>query len=338
MLVGQMQTALLEIRGQSRRQQCPERTSFVHCHRQKSSGQTESSSNARKCTQPPLRYSTPAHHGRGSAFPATLAFQIRELERETDGDLKLDAILTVIDAENFAGYEDTSPTARMQASYTDLIIIVSAASLTHLTLCLTNIQNKWEHISDRALDILIDHLNTLNDMTPKIRTEGRNGVDPDLIFGLDSKLYLEKGDQPSEHHDEVETITLFRGLSLVQPEHKHDHTCAEENGCSHSRPAEPERPPSTEGTGDTAPVSEDLLRTSLAKLSTESVWRVKGFVRTERGLQILNWAFGRHELTRVEHVDVMSPSDLFKFTVMGERGEVKRAVRKLAEALGGAMH
>ena len=55
---------------------------------------------------------------RGSAFPATLDFQIRELQRETEGDLKLDAILTVIDAENFTGYEDTSPTARMQASYT----------------------------------------------------------------------------------------------------------------------------------------------------------------------------------------------------------------------------
>ena len=88
----------------------------------------------------------------GSAFPATLAFQIRELERETapsstsdtstNGNgtveneldstassrqlrqLKLDAIVTVIDAENFLGYEDTSPTARMQASYSDLILIV----------------------------------------------------------------------------------------------------------------------------------------------------------------------------------------------------------------------
>lgn len=53
----------------------------------------------------------------GSAFPATLAFQIRQLERDTDGDFKLDAIVTVVDAENFSGYEDTSPTARMQASY-----------------------------------------------------------------------------------------------------------------------------------------------------------------------------------------------------------------------------
>jgi G3E family GTPase len=61
---------------------------------------------------------------RGSAFPATLAFQLRELERKTDHDLKLDGIVTVIDAENFVGYEDTSPTARMQASYTDIILIV----------------------------------------------------------------------------------------------------------------------------------------------------------------------------------------------------------------------
>ncbi len=61
---------------------------------------------------------------RGSAFPATLAFQIRQLERDTDGDFKLDAIITVIDAENFIGYEDTSPTAKMQASYTDIILIV----------------------------------------------------------------------------------------------------------------------------------------------------------------------------------------------------------------------
>lgn len=61
---------------------------------------------------------------RGSAFPATLAFQIREIERETKGDVKLDAIVTVVDAENFVGYEDTSPTAKMQSSYTDIILIV----------------------------------------------------------------------------------------------------------------------------------------------------------------------------------------------------------------------
>lgn len=61
----------------------------------------------------------------GSAFPATLAFQIRELERDMEGDLKLDAILTVIDAENFIGYEDTSTTAKMQAQYSDVLLVVS---------------------------------------------------------------------------------------------------------------------------------------------------------------------------------------------------------------------
>lgn len=66
----------------------------------------------------------PALRDSGSAFPATLAFQIRELERETEDDLRLDAIVTVVDAENFVGYEDTSPTAKMQASYTDVILIV----------------------------------------------------------------------------------------------------------------------------------------------------------------------------------------------------------------------
>jgi hypothetical protein len=61
----------------------------------------------------------------GSAFPATLAFQIRDLERETSNALSLDAIVTVIDAENFTGYEDTSVTARMHAQYTDVLLIVS---------------------------------------------------------------------------------------------------------------------------------------------------------------------------------------------------------------------
>lgn len=60
---------------------------------------------------------------RGSAFPATLAFQIRELERETKGDLKLDAIVTVVDAENFVGYEDTSPTVGFVAVFLKIRLI-----------------------------------------------------------------------------------------------------------------------------------------------------------------------------------------------------------------------
>lgn len=76
----------------------------------------------------------------GSAFPATLAFQIRDLERETSHALALDAIVTVIDAENFTGYEDTSVTARMQAQYTDVLLIVSIPSPLSLPHALITIE------------------------------------------------------------------------------------------------------------------------------------------------------------------------------------------------------
>ncbi|KAG6839896.1 hypothetical protein C0991_010678 [Blastosporella zonata] len=277
-LVGQMQTALLEIRDKFR----PDRI-IIECS--------------------------------GSAFPATLAFQIRELERETQGDLKLDAIITVIDAENFSGYEDTSPTAKMQSSYTDIILI-----------------NKWEHVSERALDFVLDHLNTLNDLTPKIRCEGRNGVDPNLIFGLETRLFLDKADHlhteatPS-HNDEVETITLYRGPAARHPRHKHTHDHPID--CDHCHDTEI-APNQKHEKADSSIRREDFVN-ALGLVSKESVWRVKGFVKLEgEGVHILNWAFGRFDLTPlVKQV----AEEVILLTVMGERGEVKRAIRKLSTAL-----
>jgi G3E family GTPase len=46
----------------------------------------------------------------GSAFPATLALQIREIEPK---GFKLDGVVTVIDCVNFRGYEDSSPSAKV---------------------------------------------------------------------------------------------------------------------------------------------------------------------------------------------------------------------------------
>ncbi|KAJ6577205.1 CobW/HypB/UreG, nucleotide-binding domain-containing protein [Mycena capillaripes] len=263
-LVGQMQNALLEIRDKYR----PDRI-IIECS--------------------------------GSAFPATLAFQIRELERETQGDLKLDAIVTVVDAENFVGYEDTSPTAKMQASYTDLILI-----------------NKWELVDERKLDVVLDHLHTLNDLTPKIRCQGRTGVDPNLIFGLESKLFLEPGEAVPSHNDEVETISLYAGYV---PEEQHEH----HEHCHHpgSHTAE------VEETSES--IDESVLTEALDALSKESVWRVKGLVRlTGKGMYILNWAFGRFELTAMGE---SSEKGTVKLTVMGERGEVKRAIGKFCATI-----
>lgn len=73
----------------------------------------------------------------GSAFPATLALEINRIARKT-GQYVLDGVVSVIDVENWQGYEDTSVTARLQAKYTDLIVfnkyitlpLVEALSIT----------------------------------------------------------------------------------------------------------------------------------------------------------------------------------------------------------------
>ncbi|KAG6820484.1 hypothetical protein H0H93_016546 [Arthromyces matolae] len=271
-LVGQMQTALLEIRDNFR----PDRI-IIECS--------------------------------GSAFPATLAFQIRELERETRGDFKLDAIVTVIDAENFTGYEDTSPTAKMQSSYTDIILI-----------------NKWEHVSERALDLVLDHLNTLNDQTPQIRCNGRNGVDPNLIFGLETGLFLDKPDPDRNlgHHDEVETLTLYRGSPEGHPRHHHQEQC---HHCVEATSQE------AAAISDQEISRVDFVH-ALQFLTKETIWRVKGFIKLkDEGIHILNWAFGRYDLIVLAAQEDLA-QETIRFTVMGERGELKRAIRKFSAALG----
>ena len=228
----------------------------------------------------------------------------------------------------------------MQASYTDLIIIVGPVHSYGSCVCLTDPmyhapQNKSEHVDERKLDRLLDHINDLNDLTPRVRAEGRNGVDPALIFGLDSKLFLEKDKFPdASHHDEVETVTIYRG-----PNRHFGHSHGDHEGHSCGSSCNDDRS-SQHAEVDSLPhVLEETLTQALTTLPKESIWRVKGLVKTENGPHILNWAFQRFDLTPVETLDVLADGELLKLTVMGERGEVKRiARRRLAEALGAMMH
>ncbi|KAG8999202.1 hypothetical protein FRB94_006391 [Tulasnella sp. JGI-2019a] len=279
-LVGQMKTALLEIRDKFR----PDRIII------------ESS---------------------GSAFPATLAFQIRDLERETN-DFKLDAILTVIDAENFTGYEDTSVTAKMQAQYSDLLLV-----------------NKSELVSERALDDVMDHLFTLNEDTPKLRCIGKTGVAPSLMFGMDSKLGFENNagtldsDVDAQHNKEVETATIWRGDGAPTG---HAHTC-DSKGCDYTHHA-----PAAIPSPDLSPLTVEALTEALATLSKESVYRVKGFVRLSGALSILNWAFGRWELVAMASGEDQNHNPDVRLTMMGEPGEVSRIwAPHLAKKLGGSV-
>lgn len=98
---------------------------------------------------------------------------------------------------------------QIQAKYTDLLII-----------------NKHQLLSEREYDDMLDHLLTLNDETPYIRVgpSPDNPLKPELVFGLDTKLFLKDGDErgdwealagagagPQGHIDEVETKSVWKG-------------------------------------------------------------------------------------------------------------------------------
>ena len=133
----------------------------------------------------------------GSAFPATLAMEVNRLSRET-GKYVLDGVMSVIDVENWKGYEDTSYTAKMQARYTDLIVL-----------------NKHELVSERRLEDVEDAILAL-EVEPQIpRTKSRKGwVGKEIVFGLDARLagVTEENGHAHEHdHDhssEVEVLSI----------------------------------------------------------------------------------------------------------------------------------
>ncbi|TQS34788.1 hypothetical protein Golomagni_04816 [Golovinomyces magnicellulatus] len=116
----------------------------------------------------------------GSAFPATLAMEINRVARETK--------VTVIDVENWKGYEDTSFTAQLQARYTDLVVF-----------------NKWEDVDERRWDECLDRLGDMEVEIPWVKSQ-RGFVDMDIIFGLDGGLAKElEGEVEQGQHQHKKT-------------------------------------------------------------------------------------------------------------------------------------
>nr|CDP25567.1 Putative protein similar to cobW of Pseudomonas denitrificans [Podospora anserina S mat+] len=138
----------------------------------------------------------------GSAFPATLAMEVNRLVRETGGrEWVLDGVVSVIDVENWGGYEDVSFTARLQARYTDLVVL-----------------NKWEGVGERRVEEVVDRLGDLEVETARVRSD-RGRVEVGVLLGLDSSLAAglvegEGGNGEGEHeHDhghrnEVEVLSV----------------------------------------------------------------------------------------------------------------------------------
>lgn len=129
----------------------------------------------------------------GSAAPAPIVWEVRR-----NPDLRMDGVITVIDALNFPGYRDTSYTAKIQAQYNDVILI-----------------NKHETLDEHKLDLVLDDVFELNPDTPKLKTD-RGHIDPEIVFGLETTLFLteesvmEQADLVPDDHQasEVELIEL----------------------------------------------------------------------------------------------------------------------------------
>ena len=128
----------------------------------------------------------------GSAFPATLAMEVNRLARE-GGHFVLDGVISVIDVENWEGYEDTSYTAKIQAKYTDLIVF-----------------NKWEDLPEK-FDVALDRVGDLEVETPWVKSS-KGRVDMDVLLGIDGALFkqAEKGHDHDHGHEH-------------EHKHKHDH-------------------------------------------------------------------------------------------------------------------
>ena len=129
----------------------------------------------------------------GSAFPATLAMEVNRLARET-GSYALDGVISVVDVENWKGYEDTSYTARIQARFTDLVVF-----------------NKWELCDEDRFDECLDRLGDLEVDVAWVKSR-KGWVGVDLVFGVDGGLAngLTEDHHAEGHHD--------HGY-----DHKHDH-------------------------------------------------------------------------------------------------------------------
>ncbi|MCJ1276285.1 hypothetical protein MMC21_004090 [Puttea exsequens] len=214
----------------------------------------------------------------GSAFPATLAMEVNRLGKES-GNYSLDGVIVVIDVEEWKGYEDTSPTARMQARYTDLMVF-----------------NKWESVCERQYDECLDRVGDLELQIPIVKSE-KGKVDKSVLLGIDSAFAKESdplihgehknenGDNnhTSDHQSEVEVLSV---------------TLSSEDSMAHG-------------------INLDSLEMFLLSAPKDEVYRIKGLLNASRPpasssgevvpavinqeqttvKYILNWAFSRWTFT-----------------------------------------
>ncbi|KAK4138713.1 cobW-domain-containing protein [Trichocladium antarcticum] len=252
----------------------------------------------------------------GSAFPATLAMEVNRLARETGGAYVLDGVVSVIDVENWAGYEDTSYTARLQARYTDLVVL-----------------NKWEGVGERRVDEVLDRVGDLEVDVAWVKSV-RGWVDAGVVFGVDGGL--------AGGLEEDEAAGCRGGQGCV---HAGGHAHGKENHQSEVEVL------SVELKGETgAAVDAEKLMGFLRSAPKDEVYRIKAVLTASstvansdedlpvatqpnaRHRYILNWAFGRWTFTPMgeEIAEHESSTDaILRMTVILARYESTKWKKKL---------
>ena len=250
----------------------------------------------------------------GSAFPATLAMEVNRLGREHNGAFVLDGVISVIDVENWKGYEDTSYTAKLQAKYTDCIVF-----------------NKWEMVDERRFDECLDRVGDLELQVAWVKTD-KGWVDKDVVMGLDGALIAKDGvvaaadiGQESDGH------------------HHHKHSVAE----GHQSEVEVLSVRLAAPASTASAVDLEGLETLLLSAPKDEVYRMKGLLiatsppadssgeRESEGdgapaAYILNWAFGRWGFTRMNAATNKAlEDDALRLTVILARGEGARWKKKI---------
>lgn len=251
----------------------------------------------------------------GSAFPATLAMEVNRLasEGETEGRYVLDGVVSVLDVENWKGYEDTSVTAGMQARFTDLIVL-----------------NKWEGVDERRFDEVLDRLGDLEVGVPIpwVRSE-RGKVDKDVLLGIDGALVAK---------------ALERGEDVTDGKHDHGHS-SEVEVLSLTLGAESEN--------ENEAVDVDALTSLLSSAPKDEVYRIKGMMQTDKmprdshpvsispeqtngtsapQTYILNWAFGRWTWTAAPALNEDKNAPVARLTFILARYESNKWKGKLEKS------
>ncbi|KAF3887858.1 MULTISPECIES: CobW family GTP-binding protein [Nostocales] len=129
----------------------------------------------------------------GVAEPDALVFDIQESLPK----VRLDGVVTVIDADSLVKYPSVGHTTRIQIEAADIILL-----------------NKIDLISEKELEVVEDKLHSINEIASILRSH-RGKVDLDLLFGIGRERV-----QPPPHHvhqPEFESFSYNTSATINRP-------------------------------------------------------------------------------------------------------------------------